>query len=156
MEHSLDISLPQSVHIASDLASNFEGLELSPYLDCAGFPTIGYGHLLSRKKFADLSQWEPVSHDRAIELLQQDLMKAYRSVDRLIRIDLTDNQEAALIDFTYNVGGGALQSSTLRKVINRGDFDEAPRQFRRWIYAGGKKWRGLVRRREAEAELFMS
>ena len=69
---------------------------------------------------------------------------------------LTDNQFGALVSFVYNLGGGAYQASTLRRVVNRGHYHEAPAQIRRWTFAGGRKLRGLVRRRAAEAELFVS
>lgn len=145
-----------SIEIASELAAQFEGLSLVPYICPGGFVTIGYGHLLSRDKSKKPEDYSEITHDRAVELLQQDLVKALRGVRRLITIDLNDNQEAALIDFCYNLGSGNLQVSTLRKVVNRGDFDEVPNQLRRWVYANRRKLRGLVIRREAEAQLFMS
>ena len=129
---------------------------VEPYHDPVGYPTIGHGHLLSRERWAPLGQFAPISAERALELLRRDMAKAARSVCRLIQVDLTEGQYAALIDFTFNCGSGNLQASTLRRVINRGEFGEAPRQFRRWVYAGGVKLPGLVRRRGAEVDLFVS
>src|SRR3546814_18507737 len=77
--------------------------------------------------------------EQALEWLRLDLAKAARSVLRLITVPLTDNQYVALADFTFNLGGGNLHVSTLRKVINRREYEEAPEQFRRWVYASGVK-----------------
>lgn len=60
----------------------------------------------------------------------------------------------ALVSFTFNLGGGALQRSTLRRKVNREEHEDVPREFLRWVWAGGRKLRGLVRRREAEALLY--
>ena len=152
-----DAATDPALRVAAHLADDFEGLSLVPYHDPVGYPTIGYGRLLSREPWADLSQWAPLeSREQAFEWLREDMIRALNSVWRLIRVPLNDNQEAALADFAFNCGGGNLQASTLRRVVNRGDFDEAPAQFRRWVYARGRKLRGLVRRRRAEADLFMS
>ena len=77
-----------------------------------------------------------------------------RSVLRLINVPLEDGQFDALVSFAYNLGGGALQRSTLRKKVNREHHELVPREFRKWVYAGGCKLRGLVRRRNAEADLY--
>ena len=141
--------------IAAELATHHEGLSLEPYHDPVGFPTIGYGHLLSREKGADLSRFEPLADvDGARRLLEKDLAVAAGAVGNLIHVPLTQEQEAALIDFAFNCGAGNLQASTLRRVINREEHDEAPRQFRRWVWAGGRKLGGLIRRRREEAVLY--
>ena len=80
--------------------------------------------------------------------------KALASVGRLITVPLTDHQAAALADFAFNCGPGNLQASTLRAVINRGDYAAASPQFRRWVYAGPVKLPGLVRRRAAEVKMW--
>lgn len=77
-----------------------------------------------------------------------------RTVLRLINVPLTHNQFDTLVSFTYNLGGGALQSSTLRRKINREEHAEAPEQFLRWVFAGRRKLKGLVSRRQAEADLY--
>ena len=145
-----------SLSIASNLAAEFEGLSLDPYLCPAGYPTIGYGHLLSRVNGDDVNKWVAITETEALDLLMRDMTKSLISVRRLIREPLNENQEAAICDFTFNLGGGALQASTLRRVLNREAFDEVPKQLRRWVYAGGRKLNGLIRRREAEIELFLT
>lgn len=142
---------------AALLSEDFEGLSLALYHDPVGYPTIGYGQLLSRELHVDLSRW-PLLPDReaAHFLLMNDMTRAAVSVDRLIKILLPVEQEAALIDFAFNCGSGNRMASTLRRVINRGDYHEAPDQFRRWEFARGRKLAGLVRRREAEAQLWMA
>jgi lysozyme len=126
-----------------------------PYYDPVGFPTIGYGHLLSREPWSPLGRWSSITETEADALLERDMALAARSVLRLIGVPLTDGQFAALADFTFNVGAGNLELSTLRRVINRGDYPEAPNQFRRWIFARGVKLPGLVRRRNDEIGLWL-
>ena len=140
---------------AYNLARTFEGLRLEPYHDVAGYPTIAYGRLLSRKKWQDLHDFPSITAEEAEALLTQDLEKAARSVIRLCPVYLSEKSFSALIDFTFNLGGGSLEVSTLRKMVNRGDFEDAREQFSRWVYAGGIKLPGLVRRRRAEAEIFL-
>ena len=88
--------------------------------------------------------------------MRQDAQIAERAVLRLINVPLTDGQFDALVSFTYNLGGGALQRSTLRRKINREEHAEVPEQFMRWVWAGGRKLRGLVRRRAAEAVFYQT
>ena len=136
-----------------DLIKRFEGLRLAPYHDIAGYPTVGYGHLLSREKWADLSQWATLTEEQADALLRQDVVHFERAVARLVQVRLSPGQLDALVSFAFNLGAGALQASTLRRVLNRGKYHEAPRQLLRWVFAGGRRLRGLVRRRKAEAIL---
>jgi lysozyme len=144
------------IDLAAEIAKPFEGLSLDPYHDPVGYPTIGYGHLLSRDRWADLSQFPPLEDEaEADALLEADMAKAELAVARLIKVPLSPEQEAALIDFAFNCGGGNLQASTLRRVINRRQYHEAPAQFMRWTYAGGVKLRGLIRRRVAEVDLWL-
>lgn len=138
--------------LARAIAMDFEGCHLSPYHCPAGYPTIGWGRLLSRRRGDRLAKWQPISQEKADAYLGKDLRAARRQVRRLITAPLTAGQEAALIDFAYNLGGANLQSSTLRRVINRGDYGDAPAQFARWVYAAGKPLRGLRRRRQREIE----
>jgi lysozyme len=135
-----------------ELIKRFEGFEPEIYLDAAGLPTIGYGHLL-RPGEAEMFAGG-ISYEAATALLIKDVQSAERAVLRLIRVPLTDGQFDALVSFTFNLGSGALQRSTLRRKVNRAEHKEVPVQLMRWVWAGGRKLRGLVRRREAEAELY--
>ena len=73
---------------------------------------------------------------------------------RLIETTFDDGQFDALVSFAFNLGSGALQRSTLRRKINRDDHLAVPAEFRRWVWAGGRKLKGLVRRRKAEAVMY--
>ena len=90
------------------------------------------------------------------DLLRRDVEIAERAVLRLIRVPIDDGRFDALGSFTFNLGAGALQRSTLRRKVNREEHDAVPDEFRRWVWAGGRKLKGLIRRREAEAELYAS
>lgn len=126
------------------------GFASEPYRCSAGYWTIGWGHeILPHEKFNI-----PMTEQEAEELLAKDLLIAQRSVMRLIHVPLSDWQYDALVSFTFNLGGGRLQTSTLRALVNRQEHHEVPAQFRRWVYAGGRKLPGLVRRRNVEAELY--
>lgn len=153
----------RALELADAMARQFEGLHrvagdglVYPYRDPVGFPTIGYGKLLSRDKTADLSQWPPITPDEAAEQLQAELSATLKRVERLVRAQITDEQAAALCDFAFNLGAGALQVSSLLRMLNRGDTEGAADQFGRWVYAGAVRLPGLVRRRAAERELFMA
>ncbi|WP_375612856.1 MULTISPECIES: lysozyme [unclassified Bartonella] len=133
-----------------DLIKRFEGFSRTVYFCPAGYPTIGYGHVV--KNDEDFSAG--IDETQAEELLRQDAQIAERAVLRLINVPLTDGQFDALVSFTYNLGGGALQRSTLRRKINREEYAEVPEQFMRWVWAGRRKLKGLVRRRYAECLLY--
>lgn len=134
------------------LIQEFEGFSPTVYMCAGGYPTIGYGHVvLMGESFSTL-----ISKHEAEQLLRQDVRSAENAVLRHIQIPLTQGQFDALVSFTFNLGAGALQRSTLRRKVNRGSHGDVPREFRRWVYAGGKRLRGLVRRREAEACLYQA
>lgn len=129
-----------------NLIKEFEGFEPTVYEDAAGYPTIGYGHLIRPGENYSCG----ISKAEAEALLREDVGVAERAVLRLINVPLSDGQFDALVSFTFNLGSGALQRSTLRRKVNREEHVHVPTEFLRWIWAGGKKLRGLVRRREAE------
>lgn len=131
------------------LIRRFEGFSAEVYRCPAGFLTVGYGHRVAQAE-------APISRDMAERWLQEDAAVAARAIRRLIAVPLTQGQFDALVSFTFNLGAGALERSTLRQVINRGEHEEAPRQLLRWVYAGGRVLRGLVLRRQAEALLYIS
>lgn len=138
------------------LIKDFEGLRLQPYVDAVGIPTIGYGNTYyengAKVKLTD----EPITEQRATELLQYVLTRYEDAVNRYVQVPMTQNQFDALVSFAYNVGNENLRKSTLLKLLNRGQPALAAQQFTRWNRAGGKVLKGLVRRRAAEMALFMA
>jgi len=137
-----------------DLICRFEGFSPVIYICPAGYPTIGYGHLITeanKERFLD-----GVDEDEALELLRSDVGKAERAVLRLIAVPLTQGQFDALVSFTFNLGSGALQRSTLRRKVNREEHDDVPAELMKWVWAGGRKLKGLVKRRAAEATIYAS
>lgn len=133
------------------LIKHFEGFRAAPYQCQAGVWTIGYGHTKGVKKETLL-----VTESEANTLLAADLSATERSIARLVYKPLTQPQFDALCSFTFNLGGGALQRSSLRMALNRGDYESAANQFLRWTWAGGVKRAGLLHRRKAERALFLS
>lgn len=131
------------------LIKHFEGFSPVVYLDVAGQATIGYGHLLREGEVL-----ERISQAEAEDLLRQDVAVAERAVMKLIRAPLMDGQFAALVSFTFNLGSGALQRSTLRQKVNREEHEDVPAELMRWVWAGGRRIEGLKRRRKAEADLY--
>ncbi|MBN8512446.1 MAG: lysozyme [Rickettsiales bacterium] len=133
-----------------ELIKEYEGFSQTPYICAAGRPTIGFGHKIRKKdKMVLLTLAEAES------LLIQDLFIAERAVIRAVSRELTDNQFAALVSFTFNLGAAALQRSCLRQKVNYGQDKEAAREFLRWVYVGGKRLQGLANRRRAEGILFL-
>ena len=128
----------------------FEGFSASPYLCPAGYLTVSYGHLVRNSQAFQ----QPLTEDEAIKILKIDIVTAERAVLQLISVPLTDGQFDALVSFTFNLGAAALQRSTLRHKINRGEHEDAPAEFMKWVWAGGKKLKGLVSRRTFEAALY--
>ena len=134
--------------VGIDLIKNFEGCELESYLCSAGVLTIGYG---TTKNVVDGMK---ITQHQAEELLAKDLEEFEGYVEDLIDVPLEQNQFDALVAWTYNLGPTNLKTSTLRKVLNKGAYDDVAEQIKRWNKANGKVLKGLVRRRNAEAELF--
>ena len=130
-----------------DLIKRFEGFSRTVYFCPAGYPTIGYSLVV--KDNEDFSAG--IDEAKGEELLRQDAQIAERALLRLINVPLTDGQFDALVSFTYNLGCGALQRSTLRRKINREEHAEVPEQSMRWVWVGGRKLKELVRRRAAES-----
>ena len=152
LEPEMRIALRRGVALSKvygpgiELTKLSEGFRARLYNDAANYCTIAYGHLI---KLAPCDGTEPeefrngVTRARGTEILRKDMEKAERAVMALTDVELTDGQYAALCDFVYNVGSGNFSSSTLRKVVNAAQFDRVPSQFRRWVFARGKKLPGL-------------
>ena len=149
------IDVPQA---AIELAKRFEGFERKakrgveitavPYICPAGFWTIGYGHLCDPKH-------PPISEAEAEVYLARDLQTALAATLRYCPVLATEPESrlAAIVDFTFNLGAGRLQTSTLRRRVNQRDWTAACQELRRWVYGGGKVLPGLVARRAAECAL---
>lgn len=149
------IVVPQA---AVELAKRFEGLHkvpkndplrrAHPYICPAGFWTLGYGHLCK-------PDHPPISEADAEVYLAQDLMTALAATLRYCPVLATESESrmAAIVDFTFNLGAGRLQTSTLRRRVNMLDWPGAVQELSRWVHGGGKVLPGLVVRRQAEAVL---
>jgi len=136
------------------LTEQFEGCKLTAYPDPAtgGDPwTIGYGHT-----GADVHPGLTITQEQAETLLLKDIQKAAADVNAKVTKDITQPEFDALVDFTFNCGAGNFNNSTLLKKINAGDFDGAAHEFEKWDMAAGKHMAGLLRRRHAEAQEFIS
>lgn len=143
---------------AMALAKQFEGFHhvpkfdperrAHPYICPAGYWTIGYGHLCDPKH-------SPITEAEAEVYLSRDLMTALNATLRYCPVLATGpaNRLAAIVDFTFNLGAGRLQNSTLRRRINQQDWASVARELHRWVYGGGKILPGLVARRDAEISL---
>lgn len=130
------------------LIKKFEGCELEAYKCSAGVWTIGYGHTKG------VEEGMTITKDQAEEMLLEELVEYERAVEEAVHNQLDQCMFDALVSWTYNLGPTNLNSSTMLKVLNAGEYDEVPSQIKRWNKAGGKVLEGLIRRREAEALLF--
>ena len=146
------IEVPQA---AIDLAKRFEGFcrvpksdpdRAYPYVCPAGFWTIGYGHLCDAKH-------PPITMEEGEAYLAADMADALGATLRYCPVLATEPEGrlAAIADFTFNLGTGRLQASTLRQRVNQRDWAAAKQELRRWVYGSGKVLPGLVMRRQAEA-----
>jgi len=130
------------------LIKQFEGCVLTAYRCPSGIWTIGYGHTTGVKQGMTITQAQADAY------LKNDLSKYEGYVSKYVKVSLNQNQFDALVSFTYNCGGGALQSSTLLKKLNSGDYAGAANEFPRWNKSNGRVLSGLVKRRAAEQKLF--
>jgi lysozyme len=145
------------IEITSELVREFEGLRLKPYLCPAGVPTIGYGTTRYPDSTPVTLQDIEITEKMAEKYMQHELQKCHKTA-LIYCPDLeqeSENRQAAITDFVYNLGASRLASSTLKNKINDGKMSEVPAQLRRWVYAGSKKLPGLVKRREAECALWV-
>ena len=150
------IEVPQA---AIDLAKRFEGFcrvpksdpgRAYPYVCPAGFWTIGYGHLCDSKH-------PPITLEEGEAYLTADIADALRATLRLCPVLATEPERrlAAIVDFTFNLGTGRRQTSTLRRRVNQRDWQGAVSELKRWVYGGGVILPGLVTRRAANAALLL-
>lgn len=139
-----------------NLIKKFEGLSLKPYLCSAGIPTIGWGNTFYENMKKVTLQDEPITEERADSLFNFLVTTNYVNVvNRLVIVDINQNQFDALVSFVYNLGSGNFEKSTLLKKVNQSDFIGASLEFEKWNRAGGKVLNGLTKRRLSEKELFL-
>ena len=134
--------------IGIELIKEFEGCRQVAYQDSVGVWTIGYGHT------KDVYEGQLVIKKTCETMLAEDLEEFENYVESYVKVELSQNQFDALVAWTFNLGPGNLSESTMLKKLNEGDYDAVPDEMRRWNKAGGEVLNGLVRRRDAEAELF--
>jgi lysozyme len=133
------------------LTKSFEGLNLSAYADQGGVWTIGYGHTgLGIHAGLEITQAE------ADTFLMSDVAGAVAGVNRMVTGNIGQNHFDALVDFAFNLGRVSLSQSTLLRFVNANDFASAAPQFLLWDHIKGVVIPGLLRRRQAEMDLFLS
>lgn len=133
------------------MTARFEGCRLKAYRDSVGVWTIGYGHTKGVTEDAECSQ------EQADKWLDEDISRVEAAINALkpLSMMLTQGQFDALVDFAFNLGIHALETSTLWGKLNMGDIEGASKEFPRWCRAGGKVLEGLLKRRMEEQRLFM-
>ena len=143
-----------NLDIAIALCKKYEGFRSKPYLCPAGVPTMGYGTTHYGYGTPVTLSMLPITEEKATELLQVELAKTAAGVLRQCPILATDNAKFnAIVDFSYNLGLGKLQTSTLRRKINAQDWPGAQEQLLKWTRGGGKVLPGLLLRRKEESAL---
>lgn len=133
-----------AVTIATVAVSDFEGRSNAAYRDVVGIPTIcdGYTHGVKMGDYKTDAECDA--------LLRKELQASFSVVDSAVKVPLSEPAKAALASFVYNVGPSAFRSSTLLKKLNADDSIGACNELKRWVYAGRKKWNGLIKRRDVE------
>ena len=131
-----------------ELIKHFEGCELEAYKCAAGVWTIGYGHIKTAV------EGKVITQEEADNLLVEEIIEYEDYVRAAVKVPLKQYQFDALVSWTFNLGNGNLNASTMLKVLNREEYEGVPAQMARWNKAGGKVLEGLIRRREAEGLLF--
>ena len=135
-----------------NLIKRFEGFSAQPYVCPGGYLTIGYGHVIREHEKGTLLSF--VDREEADLLLINDIKIVETAVNRLISVPLNQHQFDALVSFTFNLGTGALQRSTLRRKVNNESHSEVPEELVKWVKVKNVMNKGLVRRRQAEALLY--
>ena len=134
---------------AINLAKYFEGFYSKVYICPAGFPTIGYGRRVNKDH-------PSITKEEGEIYLTQDMIKSLMGTIKYcpILLSVEENKLGSVVDFVYNLGVGRLQLSTLRRRINQRDWSEVVKELNKWVYGGGRKLPGLIKRRKAESLFF--
>jgi len=149
------------------MIKHHEGIRQKPYRCPAKLWTVGCGHVLYPRQGAlkieerdstplEYKDDRTFSMEEVDDILRDDLNRFERGVERFCPVKLTQGQFDALVSFSFNVGLGTLQRSTLRQKVIRGEMEEAAEEFLKYTLAGGKVLKGLVTRRNDERALFLS
>ena len=142
-----------AIDIAKGIVKQFEGLSLKPYSCSAKKKTIGYGHVITTEELKLVG--DKITSEQADKFLENDIGIAAKALDFCV-VELTDNQQAALISFVFNCGTEAFKNSTLLQKLNNREYEAAANQFLRWTKVSGFVVKGLVRRREFERKVFLT
>lgn len=134
-----------------NLIKEFEGLRLCKYKDPVGIWTICYGHVL-----ANPDRVNCVSQQECDRILREDVRRFEQCVNSNVKVPINSNQFSSLVSFSFNVGCGALQGSTLLRQLNARNYGQVCPELKKWVNGGGRRLPGLVRRRDAECALFSS
>ncbi|AWS96586.1 MULTISPECIES: lysozyme [Citrobacter] len=140
-----------AIAIATVMLSGKDGLEGREYVayrDVVDVLTVCDGHTGS-----DIIPGKRYTDKECDALTRADLTRIARQVDPHIRVPVSETQRAAIYSFAYNVGATATINSTLLKKLNAKDYGGACAELKRWVYAGGQKWKGLMNRRDVEYEV---
>ena len=133
-----------------DLIKQYEGCKLKAYQDSAKIWTIGFGTTKG------ITRGMVITPEEAEDLFRGDLIFSEDCIKRLVKVELTQNEFDALVSWTYNLGCGSLRRSTMLKHINRQEHKMlVTLEMKKWNKAKGRVLKGLTRRREAEAKLFL-
>lgn len=146
-----------------ELIKRFEGLGdgdkatpgFDPYVCPAGIWTIGHGSIFGLDDRRVDASHRAINKFEAEWLLLRDIKRVEGQLARLVRVSVSENEWAAIVSLTFNIGSGNFQASTLRQRLNRRDKAGAADEFPKWRRGGGRILPGLVRRRAAERELFL-
>lgn len=130
------------------LTEGFEALRTESYQDIKGIWTIGFGHTLN------VIPGMTCTEEQANTWLAEDVHSAESCINVNVRVELTQNEFDALVDFAFNCGNSAFKQSTMLQLLNQGDYAGAANEFDKWDHASGKVVAGLLRRRQAETDLF--
>ena len=130
------------------LIKNYEGCCLEAYQDSVGVWTIGFGHI------KDVKEGDKINQDEAEHLLKEEMPEYEGYINNMVEVPLEQCQFDSLVCWVYNLGPTNLKESTLLRILNEGDYGGVPEQIKRWNKAGGEVLAGLVKRRQAEANLF--
>ncbi len=152
---------------AIKMIKHHEGVRFTPYQCPALLWTIGVGHVIDptharvplaeRKNLPIPTGWDrKITSEECDDILRKDLNRFEQGVERYCTVPLTQGQFDALVSFSFNVGLGTLQRSTLRQKINRQDYEGAAEELLKYCMAGGKVLKGLLNRRKDEKALFES